>query len=511
MLFAFRVDASKIIGNGHVIRCLTLASYLRDKGCESFFITRQHDGNLAELIKSEGFEVNAIPVDGANFNSLNNYANWLGGAWNLDAEATINIFANRRPNWVIVDHYAVDQRWEQYVRPHTDRLGVIDDLANRNHDCDLLLDQNFTGYKGVSRYCGLVPNTCHLLLGPRYALLQPQYSKLRAQAFKRESKIKRIFIYFGGADVKNLTGIAVEALLALNLTNINVDVVIDSNHPYAEILHERLIQHSNFRLHGRVSTLAPLMFAADLAIGAAGVTTWERCCLGLPTLVVTLAENQKPIAEYLANIKTIYWLGHCDDVDVTEFSKALRKFLSGEELRDYSARAFDLVDGLGAQRVVNKLLTYDEEALNARPVNKNDEFLLFCWANDPEVRANSFSQNLINLEEHHFWFKSCLKNSNCKFYIVEGINHAPIGQVRFQKEDDKWLLHYSLSASFRGKCKSKSVLLAAMTTFFNDVGNVSIQAKVKDHNVRSIRVFQSLGFVSTLRKRDGVIIFKYMA
>lgn len=352
MLVVFRVDASRVIGTGHVMRCLTLADSLRSRGVNCVFVTREHGGHLGGLIRGRGFEVIVLPLAPAVALAPDGYGHWLGGGWEADADATVAALSARRPDWMIVDHYAIDERWERRVRPHCHSLAVIDDLADRDHDCDLLLDQNAGAEE---RYAGRVNDSCHLMLGPRYALLQPQYAELHAHPRKRGTEIRRVLVYFGGADAKDVTGMAVDALLALDRPDIAVDVVVEPTHPRARSLAERVAGHANFTVHGRLPTLAPLILAADLAIGAGGATTWDRCCLGLPTLVITIADNQTAAAAELHRQGLVRWLGHHSHVNSEALREELRRVL-GEEITDtWSKRCSELVDGRGASRVVDEL------------------------------------------------------------------------------------------------------------------------------------------------------------
>lgn len=494
MLVVFRVDASRVIGTGHVMRCLTLADSLRSRGGQCVFVTREHDGHLAGLIRGRGFEAIVLPPEPAAAPAPGDYGHWLGGDWAADADATVAAFGGRRPDWVVVDHYAIDERWERRLRPRCHRLAVIDDLANRDHDCDVLLDQNAVA-GADQRYDGRVPGSCHLMLGPRHALLQPQYAELHAKAQPRGGVIRSVLIYFGGADAKNLTGLAVDALLALERPDLAVDVVIEPTHAHARALAERLTGRRNFTAHGRLPTLAPLMLAADLAVGAGGATSWERCCLGLPALVITLAENQKPIAAELDRLGALRWLGHQDEVDAEALQRALAEVIRTGAAEAWSRRALSLVDGLGAARVAEVLLLSGRTGLRARRAQADDEALLLRWANDPVVRINSFNQDAITPDQHHRWFRSRLARESCRIYILETESGTPVGQVRFELDEGRWVINYALDTRCRGRGLGRSVLATAVMALVRDVGDVSLMAKVKTENKASMRIFESMGFV----------------
>ena len=171
---------------------------------------------------------------------------------------------------------------------------AIDDLADRVHDCDLLLDQNLVAQMHT-RYRDKVPAACGLLLGPEYALLQPIYAELHDRIPPREGPIRRIFISFGGADSDNLTGRSLSAFLSLNRPDIEVDVVITTSGPYAETIRRQVAGHGNIHLHSDLPTLALLMAKADLAIGAGGATVGSALP-GAANSCHDAGENQRPIA-----------------------------------------------------------------------------------------------------------------------------------------------------------------------------------------------------------------------
>jgi UDP-2,4-diacetamido-2,4,6-trideoxy-beta-L-altropyranose hydrolase len=317
----FRTDASFKIGSGHVMRCLTLAEALRNSGVKIRFVCRGHSGNLIELIRAKEFVVHELPVSGnfeyggiSDYDSGNEYGSWLGTSQIQDAHETISVFQNNRPGWLIVDHYGLGQVWEKEMRPHVHKIMAIDDLAQRPHDCDLLLDQNYF-QDGDSRYNGLVPLNCTKMLGPQFALLRPEFAEAQKNLKSRTKKVQRIFIFFGGTDPDNITGKALVSLSFPEFSHLDVDVVIGThNHHLTKI--ERLVKkRPNTSLHVQIENMAELMVQADLALGAGGATTLERMAVGLPSIVVTIAENQVPPIRDLSQDGYLKWLGNVKMVD----------------------------------------------------------------------------------------------------------------------------------------------------------------------------------------------------
>ncbi len=505
MQITFRVDASLQMGTGHVMRCLTLAQALRGRGATCRFVCREHPGHLIQSIRGLGFEVMALPLgskssnlDGDNADQLT-HAPWLGATWRSDAAQTIQALGEDRPDWVVVDHYALDARWESELRPYCGKIMVIDDLADRNHDCDLLLDQNLVADRD-HRYDGRLPSSCARLLGPSYALLQPQYAELHPRTPPRVGPVQRILVFFGGVDQYNLTGRAISAFLALNQPDITVDVVLRGSNPHADDVHHQVQGHDNIILYDSLPSLAPLMVKADLAIGASGATSWERCCLGLPSLVVTLADNQQPIAAELDRQGLVHGLGDQASITVSTLTQALQNALVNDALGDWSNRCRELVDGHGTERVAAILTLGPNTPLKARPAALADEALLLQWANDPLVRQNSFNPNPIDSATHRTWFYARLRHpETCQIYIVETEAGLPIGQVRFEWRDEAWKkgaweIDYSLAAVARKRGLGAKLLQKAMQTFRESRSGTLVFGKVKSNNLLSQKIFQRSDF-----------------
>jgi len=358
MRVAFRADASVQIGSGHVMRCLSLADALRARGAEAYFVGRALPGHLGALIRERGYDLALLPAPAPPAPSVEEegdeapaHAQWLGVPWPQDAAQTAQALqAAGDFDWLVVDHYAVDARWENSLRRTGRSTLVIDDLADRPHDCDLLLDVNLQEPEG--RYAGLVPAWCRQLLGPAYALLRPQFAAARPAPARRDGRVARLLIFFGGSDHDNLTGRALTALGRLGRDDLAVDVVLGASNPRRSELEALCASLKSVTCHFNVADMAALMAAADLAIGAAGVTTWERACLGLPALVVTIAANQRPTAACAARRGILTWLGDASEVTAATLAEAVRVALAAPAtLLAQSRRGMDVVDGGGTARV----------------------------------------------------------------------------------------------------------------------------------------------------------------
>ena len=330
---AIRVDSSEQIGSGHLMRCLTLAERLRKDGAEVHFISRDLSGSLHRLATERGFTLHLLPRH-EMYPNLIGYAAWLTVPQLVDAEETGAILSRMQPvNRLVVDSYALDVVWEQKLRPLVREIFVIDDLANRPHDCDVLLDQNF--YREMRhRYDGLVPPACKLLLGPCHALLREEFYAAREKIGVRDGVLRRILVFYGGSDVTRETEKTIRALIQLQLPSVAVDVVVGGSNPCRAYIKELCDAHRFLHYYCQVSNMAELMANADLCLGAGGTTTWERCFLGLPTIVTAIAENQFEICRDCAEAGYIYYLGRWDEVTVGDVAAAVQKCIMPQVLQE---------------------------------------------------------------------------------------------------------------------------------------------------------------------------------
>ena len=493
----FRCDASLEIGTGHVMRCLTLANALRLQGSVCRFVCKRFSGNLENRIQRDGFEVVSLPLPLAEIgkdqeeSNLPKHFPWLGGRWQDDAEQTIAAIGPNKPSWLIVDHYGIDSRWEKFLRPHVEKIMVIDDLADRAHDCDLLLDQNLVANID-QRYEGLLPENSVRLIGPKYALLQPEYAELRKKAKVREGPVKRILVYFGGADNENLTLKAVKGVKSLKTSDLVIDVVISPKNPNSKQLRNEVKEKLNFRIHENLPTLADLIISADISIGGVGTTTWERCCLGLPSFVVAVADNQKPIYDEMVKENYVKEVSREEIGDEIRLSKKLEAVFTNENLKLMSKKCFSLVDGFGCKRVIRYL---KNRAVIPRLANQSDEELLLVWSNDLKVRENSLSKTVIGVEEHKKWFKDKLNDvNNCIILIMLNPYQEPVGSIRFEKIEDNWRLSFLVAHKFRGKGYGLPIVEEGLEYLSTKSDKYTIKAEVLHNNLASLKIFKNLKF-----------------
>jgi UDP-2,4-diacetamido-2,4,6-trideoxy-beta-L-altropyranose hydrolase len=354
MLAVFRVDSSHQIGIGHVMRCLTLAQSLTGQGVLCHFICRDHSGNLIKEILQRGYTVHSLKMQCDEY-KYPIYSDWLGATQVIDAEESSHIISQLNADFVVVDHYAIGAEWTKIIASICRNIMVIDDLADRQHFCQTLLDQTFK--RSENDYHDLVPSECKLFCGSMYALLDSSFVKMRPQSLARrvDLKLERILINFGGVDRLNFTQ---KILTALQKTSMpprcEIDVVMGYTAPAVDAI-KSLAAHMQrpTRVHVGVNNMAKLMAVSDLAIGAAGATSWERCCLGLPSVMVVSAENQRLIADSLSDAGAAITTGIEDVTDAVNF---LFREENRGKLYQLSAASSLICDGLGVARITQHIL-----------------------------------------------------------------------------------------------------------------------------------------------------------
>ncbi len=327
----FRCDASPDIGGGHVMRCLTLADELSHNRWDCVFAC--NDGARS-----------IIPV-------LQNYK--LIPTENLD----------KKTDLLVVDHYRLDHIFESKSRSWADKILVIDDLADREHDCDILLDQTFR--RNEHDYKSLVPNHCTILTGSKYALLRPQFSETRKESLERRNKqnfkLQRVFISLGMTNIFNIT---LKALCGLELytdTPLQIDVILGKSASFIDNVKDQIDKMNNcgfhnVKLHSNVENMAGLMMKADLAIGAGGTTSWERCCLGVPAIVIELADNQKKITDELDSAGAIINMGWHEYVSAKDLAGTLLNLSNNSDtMIKISRKVAGICDGYGVKRVTAEI------------------------------------------------------------------------------------------------------------------------------------------------------------
>lgn len=360
---AIRVDSSKRIGSGHLVRCITLAKTLRSYGIRVDFIVRENDGNINSRIMENGFNYFVI---GQKSNEKcivedADYAAWLGVSESDDAISTIKVIAQKKYDWLVVDHYSLSIVWEKKVQPYVKHLLVIDDLSNRRHSCDLLLDQNIVADE--EKYKRLTTDRhvdTPMLLGPRFALLDSRYVAARADIDRYcedRRLLKTATVFFGGYDGSNVLGKTLHAFMTDPLRSVELDVVLGPEHPCKDEIESLACKRGNTTLYERVESLSELLVKSSFAVGGGGTTVWERMCLFVPSVVISIAKNQIPVCKRLGADGYISYIGHYEEATKSSIGRGVKQLLSDKtRIKDMALRGAELVDGKGATRVVEKII-----------------------------------------------------------------------------------------------------------------------------------------------------------
>jgi UDP-2,4-diacetamido-2,4,6-trideoxy-beta-L-altropyranose hydrolase len=487
---AVRVDASVHIGVGHVMRCLTLADSLQRQGAEVSFICRAHKGNLIQYIKDKGYIVYPLEFSDKVFSGDGSgtlaHMNWLGTTQNNDAKDCQSAMEALCPDWLIVDHYALDFRWHNQFKEKYKKLMVIDDLADRKHDCDLLLDQTF-GRKEKD-YVGFVPHGCKLLLGTNYALLRPEFPQWREYSLQRrvKSELKNIIISMGGIDQNNLTGQVLEVLKTCTLPQeVTITVILGAATPnidMVKLLAVTMPYVTNVKVN--VENMAELMTNADLAIGAAGSTTWERCCLGLPSIQLVVAVNQMLIAKNLREACVIEYIENLSDLPV-KLNETVKKF------KKLSLLSSMVTDGDGSKKVCDYMISNVsiDEMITLKPISINDCEYVYSLQT---TESRKFSINPVkpSWAEHIEWFEKTIYEYSSVLFIIM-LGQLPTGFIKFDNINGKDI---NVSIIIDSKYSGRGIAKKSLSQFIKLQPGRYFKATIHKENIPSQKVFENIGF-----------------
>lgn len=538
---AICADASRQIGSGHLMRCLSLARALRQIGAEVRFYYAAWPGHADTWLNAQGFHGELLDFAVDNFladedakDSANvwstlwqqQYGHACVKAWqpwlqSLNTQATSSV--HRTIDWCIYDNYGLAADFVKVIKPSCRQLMAIDDLANREHPVDLLLDQNAV-FGMQTRYQTMLPADCTQLLGPQYALLRPEFYSssmpITAQTSSARSyqRVNRILVSIGGSDTVGLTERLCKLLFAQQVfADISLDVVVGSAYEKITELTELIAARANSRLFVQTNEMASLMRQADLAIGAGGSSQWERALTHLPSLVVAVADNQQPGCEYLQHLGAIQYLGRVEQVSDELLLNAITNIIENKDLRQALAeRAYALmaiaqndasssatqVLYSGAEKVARKMSFLSTLAtLALRQAETADAELLFTWANDPYVRAMAFSKAPIAWATHLAWFEQKRQDASTDIWICEQFGQA-VGQCRLNAITPLiGEIHLNLNPACRGLGLAAAMIAKACQASIARHQWQEIHAVVKLSNHASLRAFIRAGFQPTRQEQ----------
>lgn len=489
-LLLVRVDAGPEVGTGHAMRCLALAQGWRDGHGDVAFAHAEILPAVEDWLRKEGFESIPLPVRAGSPE---------------DAKATATLARDRGAAWTVLDGYRFGGDFQKALKAAGTRLLAIDDYGHAGeYTADLVLDQNAGA--DASLYTKTRAET-RLLLGPRYVLLQRGHRSRQPRDAEAPEIARRILVTFGGIDARDLSSRVLHGLEATGLGPLEVRIVVGLGNPHAAQL-EAAARASPLRvqLERSPADLVDLMAWADLAVAAAGTTSWELAHLGVPSVLLATADNQRRVAENLAAEGAALDLGWHADATEHRIAEAVRALATDPaRRREMTRRGEALVDGDGISRVVTELKA---ALVVLRPVTAEDARLLWGWANDPLVRSVSFSTDPIPWDRHVAWLKERLADPATVFFLASGPRSEPFGQIRFNVRGEEAEVSVSLDTKSRGRGYGGALILAGSRKLFASSRVRTLQAYVKDGNEPSVRAFLKAGYSrngrATVRGHDAI-------
>jgi UDP-2,4-diacetamido-2,4,6-trideoxy-beta-L-altropyranose hydrolase len=494
MRIGFRVDASTRIGAGHAVRCTALAVELRrlDASCTFSFYSRRLPGDLREWFASQGFDVVTLG-ESAGPAGAADAPPWAANE-SADAEATTSLLRQQpRPDWMVVDHYGLGSSWESAMVSVGARVAAIDDLADRSHQADLLVDQNLQPSR--ERYAGLVPRRCRQLLGPRYALLRSEFAAARGtRPHRRPATARaRVLACVGGSDPNDFLSRVLDAWQAWPGEAPRLDMAIGATSPNVDKLRLACATMEDVTLHVQPTSMAALMAEADLFVGSAGGVSWERCCAGLPGVFGRTVENQRLNDRLLAERRTGVSVGDWAKLAPARIARLTAALLARPSLLARMARrAAAVCDGRGAERVAVALLA---ERVHLRRATPEDAERVWPWRDAPSSRRHSTDPRPLPLGEHLAWWSHALQDPTRDLLIAE-VGSRAVGVIRFDRNDAEATVSIYLDPGLTGLGLGRHILEAGRRQVADTAPQVAtLFADILPANRASASAFAEAGYV----------------
>ena len=483
-----RADASVAVGTGHAMRCLALAQAWQDRGGQCIFVMAESTPAVERRLRDEGIGVERLRVP-------------VGSQ--EDARQTRHIAAERNAPWIVADGYRFGAEYQKTIKADGQKLLLVDDNVHAESYCaDVVLNQNLQAAESL--YAQRETYT-RLLLGPRYALLRREFRQWHNWIREIPANGQKILVTMGGSDPNNVTIKVLEAIAQVSNPGLEIMVLLGGSHLHTEQVRAAICgQKHSMRLITDATNVAECMAWADVAVAGAGTTVWELCLLGLPAILLVLADNQVQVAETAEKAGTAWSLGTGAEVSASDIGSRLKELLDTQKTRiGQSEKGRALVDGRGAERVTAFLCGPELR----RTVLSDCEAFWEC-ANDPDARAASFRNRAIRWNDHFQWFQEKLADPNVVLYTAADPDGVPVGHVRYQIEEKRAVLSINLGARFRGCGWGGKILAAATERLFGESEVEVIDAYVKPTNEASMNLFAGAGFqrlsVETVEGQDGV-------
>jgi UDP-2,4-diacetamido-2,4,6-trideoxy-beta-L-altropyranose hydrolase len=501
MRVAVRADASGKMGIGHLRRCLSLLNALSDLGAQTFIVSRSHDGVAADVMRNEDVDVRWLPAPNSDIacedGRETQYTQWAGVPWLQDADETIDALRAFAPDWVIVDHYALDAQWHDRVRSALKcRIFAIDDLGDRELSADILLDANASPSHSI-KYEGRLQRQTKLLTGLRFALFSKSYQDAASYIFCEE--VRSIGIFMGGGDPLGLSSQVLRILREDVGFAGEIEIVIGSPDLVCEDLAKQSAEDHKLTLSVNLPQLSNFYARHDLQIGAGGTATYERCLLGVPAIAVIAAENQLAVipeleamrairSAILPEVKGTHLLPNAPPLDAV-----VRELIADpEKRRQLSIVSRSLIDAKGAERAALSIL---KDGMTIRRTTEADARLLHVWRNHSTTRSMSLNSGEISLAHHVEWLKAALADAQ-RVLLMAQIGNRPIGTIRFDLiKRDVWRVSLFLDPDLHMLGLGKHMLeLGEQALKAQIESDFVIQAEVIPGNAVSANMFVRGGY-----------------
>lgn len=487
----FRCDASAEIGGGHAMRCLTLANALSKTGATVTFVAAAMPNSLGERIRAAGHDLQLIPASSEMQREGDRWEEPPLSAEAQRADAKATEATAGEADWLVVDHYLLDAHWHSAARIFSGRILIIDDLANRKYDCDILLDQTFG--RPAGDYRDLLPTGAKILAGAAYVLLRPEFARERPAALERRQAggpVSRILLSMGTADPCGITARIIEQVLDV-VPQCAIDVVLGPQATSLDPLRGLASRNPSLSVHVDSERMAELMRDADLAIGAAGSTSWERCCLGLPAIVLAMADNQRLASKNLERAGAILLADSAEAIP-----PLIGRLANDDELRtSMIAAAAAIADGRGTEVVAGAMSgELGEDELNLRAARPDDSHMVWLWRNDFGTRMFSQTTAPVPWPDHKIWWDKAI-NSPEQHILIAVAAGVPVAMVRFDRADaSAFEVSVNLAPSARGSGLGGRILAQACSAFRAEREGVRLLATIHPDNSASRSIFERVGF-----------------
>ncbi|MFH2066168.1 MAG: UDP-2,4-diacetamido-2,4,6-trideoxy-beta-L-altropyranose hydrolase [Pseudomonadota bacterium] len=472
----FRADANAAIGSGHLMRCLALAQACSEKQMKTIFVLSSSSKEASGSKMLNGLDIRFVNAEPGQLNDL---------------MQTAELADRHQASWIVTDGYHFGESWYRNLKDRGHRTLCIDDGAHLPfYYSEIVLNQNI--HADEHRYQNRSPQT-RLLLGSAYILLRNEFLKHPDRMRKFPDQGKRILITMGGSDPHNTTLDVLKWLSKLPIPDLAADVVLGPSNPYFREIGLFLSQVPFiYRIHRNTANMASLMAHADLAISSAGTTSWEMAYMGVPSLLIAIAENQYPVAEKLDSLGAAFYLGRSGEISPERAQQEIMRLIGSpglQEKRKCIGQA--LVDGMGRERVVREMV---RSRIELRRAEEGDCRMIYNWANDSNVREASFSSETISWDTHVKWFRNKLKDPKCEMYIARNEEGEQLGQVRFEMDRNDAVISVSLSPSFRNKGYGREIIEMGTRKILATKNVKQVRALIKKDNFASIRAFEKASF-----------------